>query len=159
MHDFFIWTGFWTKYLTCSNTEWFRRRNLSWVEGLAKFHPGQRLVSVCHHRYCTIHILTDPWSLDDGRIFGLHPREVMHSALPTQCLFTPDRLLHSFWADSTDREGAERQKFDTSRNEMGLERCKGKEIRCDATKNEWGAQSKVQRCWRRKEGCGQRERG
>lgn len=56
----------------------------------------------------------------------------MHSAPPTQRLFTPDRLLPSFWADLTDREGAERQKCDGSRAEMGLESCKDKEIGCDA---------------------------
>lgn len=56
--------------------------------------------------------MTDLWSLDEGRIFALHPKEVMRSASPTQRLFTPDRLLLSFWADSTDREGAERKKCD-----------------------------------------------
>ena len=77
--------------------------------GLAKFHQGQRPVSVCHHHYCTIGVLTDFWCLDEGRIFALHPKEVISSAPPTQRLFTPDRLLHSFWDDSADREGTWRK--------------------------------------------------
>lgn len=30
---FFISAELWTKYLTCTSTEWFRRRNLPWVGG------------------------------------------------------------------------------------------------------------------------------
>lgn len=82
------WTGFGTKYLTCSNAEWFCRR--SWE-------VGQRPVSVCHHTYCAIHILTDLWSRDRGRIFGFHPKEVMRAAPPTQRLFTPDRPAEFSW--------------------------------------------------------------
>lgn len=84
-------------------------------------HRGQRPVSVCHRHYCTIHILTDLESLDEGRIFALHPREVMRSAPPTQRLFTPDRLLPLFWADSTDEEGAERKKCDVRKAGMTAE--------------------------------------
>lgn len=58
----------------------------------------------------------------------------MRLAPPTLRLFTPDRLLRSFWADWTNREGAERQKCEASRAEMGLESCKDKEVGCDATK-------------------------
>lgn len=36
-------------------------------ERLAKFQPGQRLVSICHHSYCKIHI---PRSLDREEYLG-----------------------------------------------------------------------------------------
>lgn len=76
----------------------------------------------------------------------------MRLAPPTQRLFTPDRLLRSFWADSTNREGAERQKCEASRGEMGLESCKDKDVGCDATKMD--GQHRVKR-----EGMGQELEG
>lgn len=92
------------EYLACSNTEWLWGRTPPPLraERLAKLHPGQGAVSVCHHHYCTIHILTDPWSHGDGRIVAFRPRQVMRSALPTRRLFTPDRPPRSLWAVSAD---------------------------------------------------------
>lgn len=64
----------------------------------------------------------------------------MRSAPPAQRLFTPDRLLPSYWAD---REGAERKKCDARRVGMKLGGCEDKnkeqkshffKIGCDATK-------------------------
>lgn len=68
----------------------------------------------------------------------------------TQHLFTPDRLLPSFWADSTDAEGAERQKCDASRSEMRLERRQRNWLW--RNKNDWPAQLKVHRCEEIREG-------
>lgn len=48
-----------------------------------------RRLKTCQCRYCTIPLVTDTWSLDGGRVFVLHPSEVMSSASPTQRLFTP----------------------------------------------------------------------
>lgn len=69
----------------------------------------------------------EPWW---RRIFGLDPREVMHSNPPSECLFTPDRpVLILAWLN---REGAEKEGL-TWQADGCLTATEFGEIGCDAT--------------------------